>query len=452
MAGRSSTDVLRGEPVSKTYDAIIIGTGQAGPALCGRLAAAGMRVAIIERKNFGGTCVNMGCTPTKAMVASARAAYMVRRAADFGVVIDGPVGVDMKKVMARKDEIVNKSSGGIEKWLKGLEAATVYEGHGRFEGPHAVRVDSQVLEAERIFIDVGGRALVPHLPGIEVTDHMTNADIMELEYVPDHLVIVGGGYVGLEFGQMFRRFGSRVTIVEKGPRVIKRDDEEVSEAVREILEIEGIDIRLNAECIRVKQRGENVYVGIQCDEPEKEIEGTHLLFAVGRRPVDDTLQTNVPGVWALGDCNGKGAFTHTAYNDFEIVAANLLDDDHRRVSDRIPTYGLFVDPPLGRVGMTEQEVRASGKKALVARRPMTRVSRAVEKGETQGFMKVLVDAETKHILGAAILGVGGDEVVHLITDIMYAKAPYTVIQRAVHAHPTVAELVPTLLADLGPLQ
>jgi len=455
------------------YDAIVIGTGQAGPSLTRRLAAEGLKTAVIERKQYGGTCVNTGCTPTKTMVASARAAYMARRGADFGVVIDGSIHVDMKKVQARKDLIVNKSTQGIEKSLKSTDNVTAFDGLGRFVGDHTVRVGEHELEADRIFINVGARPLVPPLDGIEGVNFMTSSDIVGLDYVPEHLIIIGGSYTGLEFGQMFRRFGSKVTVVEKGPRLIAREDEDVSDAVREILENEGIEIRLDAECISTEQHGENIRVGVECASGGKELTGTDLLIATGRRPntedlgvdvagikidrhgyieVDDELRTSVPNVWALGDCNGRGAFTHTAYNDFEIVSANLFDNDRRRVSDRFVTYALYVDPPLGRVGMTESEVRAVGRPALVAKRAMSRIARAIEKDETQGFMKILVDAESKKILGASVLGVGGDEMIHLITDVMYADAPYTVIQRAVHIHPTVSELVPTALGELKPLE
>lgn len=458
--------------MAQVYDAIVIGTGQAGPTLAAELAGSGKRVAIIERHRFGGTCVNVGCIPTKALVASARAAEVARRAADYGVVIDGEVRVDMARVRARKDAIVRRSNEGVERWLKGLDNCTVYEGHGRFESPHQVRVGDQLLEAEQIFVNVGARAYIPPLPGLDQADYLTNSGIMGLDTLPEHLVIVGGGYIGLEFAQMYRRFGSQVTLIEMGNRLIRRESEDVSQAVREILEAEGVTVRLNAECLTAEPMGNRVQVGVACAEGGPSVQGSHLLLAVGRRPntddlgldaaglahdtrghieVDDALRTNVPGVWALGECNGRGAFTHTAYNDYEIVAANLLHNDPRRVSDRIDCYGLYIDPPLGRVGMTEAQVRESGRPALVATRPMTRVGRAVEKGETQGFMKVIVDAETEQILGAAILGVGGDEVVHCLLDIMYAKAPYTVIQRAVHIHPTVSELIPTLLGDLKPL-
>ena len=458
--------------MTTAYDAIIIGTGQAGPPLARRLAAAGSKVAIIERGRFGGTCVNTGCIPTKTMVAGAYAAHMARRAADFGVTIAGGVTVDMKQVKARKDRISGASRTGLETSLKSLENCTVYEGHARFESPREVSVGPARLSADMIFINVGGRAVAPAISGLEQVEYLTNSSMMDVDFLPRHLVIVGGSYVGLEFGQMYRRFGSEVTIIEMGARLIGREDEDVSAAVKEIIENEGIEVRLNAECISVAKRGDEIVAGSDCIGEMLEIRGSHLLLAAGRRPntddlglekagvpvdahgyilVDDQLRTSVPGVWALGDCNGKGAFTHTSYNDFEIAAANLLDHDPRRVSDRIPAYALYIDPPLGRAGLTEAEVRKTGRGTLIGKRPMTKVARAVEKGETQGFMKVLIDAETKQILGASILGTGGDEVVHSILDIMYAKAPYTVIQRAVHIHPTVSELVPTMLGELRPL-
>jgi pyruvate/2-oxoglutarate dehydrogenase complex dihydrolipoamide dehydrogenase (E3) component len=457
--------------MSKRFDAIVIGTGQAGPSLAGRLAGEGMRVAIVERHRFGGTCVNTGCIPTKTLVASARAAHVARRAADYGVRLGGDVTVDMKRIKARKDDVAGASNEGVEKWLKGLDNATVYEGHARFEGPRQVRVGDDLLEAERIFVNVGGRARWPS--GFEGTGALTNSSILDLDVLPRHLVIVGGSYIGLEFAQMYRRFGSEVTVVERGPRLIQREDEDVSDAIREILEGEAIQVRLEAHCLSGQERQDGVAVQVDCAVGEPEVVGSHVLLAVGRRPntddlgldaagvrvdergyieVDDELKTSVDGIWALGDCNGRGGFTHTSYNDYEIVAANLLDGEARRVSDRILAYALYVDPPLGRAGMTEAQVRASGREALVATRPMSKVGRAKEKGETQGFMKILVDAETKEILGASILGVEGDEVIHSILDVMYARQPYTVIRRAVHIHPTVSELVPTLLGSLAPLE
>jgi pyruvate/2-oxoglutarate dehydrogenase complex dihydrolipoamide dehydrogenase (E3) component len=455
-----------------TFDAIIIGTGQAGPPLARRLAAAGKKVAIIERKLFGGTCVNTGCIPTKTMIASAYAAQMARRASEFGVDAPGSVSVDMKRVKARKDSISGQSRDSVESSLRKLGNCTVYQGHARFESSREVSVGAARLSAEQIFVNVGARAVVPKMPGLDQVEYLTNSSMMQVDFLPQHLIIVGGSYVGLEFGQMFRRFGSEVTIIEMGPRLVHREDEDVSAAIQEILEKEGVHIRVNAKCIGFSPAGEGIAANVECVDGAPVIPGTHVLLAVGRRPntddlglekagvavdergyieVDDQLRSSVPGIWAMGDCNGKGAFTHTSYNDFEIVAANLLDNDPRRVSDRILTYGLYTDPPLGRAGMTESEVRKSGRRALIGKRLMTRVGRAVEKGESQGFMKVVVDAETGKILGAAILGVGGDEAVHCILDVMYAKAPYTVIQRAVHIHPTVSELIPTMLGEMKPL-
>ncbi len=458
--------------MTKEYDAIIIGTGQAGPSLAGRLAGAGMKVAVVERKLFGGTCVNTGCIPTKTLVASAYIAHAARRSAEFGVAAGAGVSVDMKRVKARKDAVSQQSRTGVESWLKKMENCTVYEGHARFESPREVRVGDASLEAERIFINVGGRARIPDLPGLNQVAYWTNSSMMEVDFLPPHLVIVGGSYIGLEFAQMYRRFGSEVTVVEMSARLAQREDEDVSAAIKEILEREGIHVRLNAECISIAGRDGGVAVGLDCAGGAREIQGSHLLLAVGRRPntddlgldkagvlqdrhgyipVDDELRTNVPGIWALGDCNGRGAFTHTSYNDFEIVAANILDNDPRRVSDRITAYALYLDPPLGRAGLTEAEARQTGRRALIGRRPMTRVGRAIEKGETQGFMKIIADIETKQILGAAILGTGGDEVIHSILDLMYAKAPYTVMQRAMHIHPTVSELIPTMLGEMRPL-
>jgi pyruvate/2-oxoglutarate dehydrogenase complex dihydrolipoamide dehydrogenase (E3) component len=463
---------MGGNSMTEQYDAIVIGTGQAGPSLAARLANAGRRVAIVERKLFGGTCVNTGCIPTKCMVASAYAAHLAGRGAEFGFSIGSPLRVDMKRVKERKDAISAKSRTGVEGWLRNLANCTVYDGHARFESADSIRIGERKLQAPRIFINVGGRAAIPAMPGLDQVPYLTNSSMMQVDFLPRHLVIVGGSYIGLEFAQMFRRFGSEVTIIEKKARLIEREDEDVSACIKEILEAEGIVVRLNAECIALSRRGEEVVARAQCDSGDPEVIGSHLLMAVGRRPntddlgleeagvrvdergyivVDDQLRSNIPGIWALGDCNGKGGFTHTSYNDFEIVAANLLDNDPRRLSDRIMAYALYIDPPLGRVGMTEAEVRACGARALVATRPMTKIGRAVEKGETLGFMKIFVDANTKQISGAAILGPGGDEAIHSILDVMYAKAPYTVIQRAMHIHPTVSELIPTMLADLKPL-
>jgi pyruvate/2-oxoglutarate dehydrogenase complex dihydrolipoamide dehydrogenase (E3) component len=454
------------------YDAIIIGTGQAGPALARRLVAADWKVAIIERKFFGGTCVNTGCTPTKAMVASAYAAYLAHRAADYGVTIGGPVSVDMKAVKARKDAISLPSRRGVERSLKQLKGCTVLEGHGRFVGPKRVQVGDEALTADKVFINVGGRAVIPPIPGLDQVSYLTNSSMMDVDFLPPHLIVLGGSYVGLEFAQMYRRFGSEVTVVELAPHLVAREDEDVSRAIAEILKDEKIDVRLNSKVVAVGKHGNDIAVTLESGGAKSQVIGSHLLLAIGRRPntddlgldkagvatnsrgyieVDDQLRTNVPGIWALGDCNGKGAFTHTTWNDYEIVAANLLDNDPRRVSDRITAYALYTDPPLGRAGMTEAEVRKTGRPALIATMAMEDVSRAFEKGETKGFMKILVDKETKQILGASLLGLSGDEAIHCILDVMYAKAPYTVLQRAVHIHPTVSEFIPTMLGDLRPL-
>ncbi|MDF3340462.1 FAD-containing oxidoreductase [Mycolicibacterium septicum] len=454
---------------AQSFDAIVIGAGQAGPPLAGRLTAAGQTVAVIERKLVGGTCVNYGCIPTKTLVASAHAAHLARRGADFGVGT-GEVDIDMAKVKARKDAIMLADRHGVEDWLEAMDGATLIRGHARFVDPHTIDVDGQLLRGDRIFLNVGGRAVVPDFPGLDGIDYLTNVGILDLDVVPEHLVIVGGSYIALEFAQMYRRFGARVTVVEKGPRLTSREDEDVSATIAEVLRAEGIDVVLDATGIRFAKRDSGFEVTPR--DGADPIAGTHLLLAVGRAPntddlglenagvdldgrgyvvVDDQLRTTAEHIWAMGDCNGKGAFTHTSYNDFEIVAANLLDDDPRRVSDRVTTYALYIDPPLGRAGLTVDQVRKSGRKALVGKRPMTRVGRAVEKGETQGFMKVVVDAETEEILGAAIFGVGGDEVVHSILDVMTAKLPYTAISRTMHIHPTVSELVPTMLQELKPL-
>jgi pyruvate/2-oxoglutarate dehydrogenase complex dihydrolipoamide dehydrogenase (E3) component len=457
--------------MSRGFDAIIIGAGQAGPPLAERLTRAGMAVALIERKFFGGTCVNTGCMPTKTLVASAYAAHLARRGGDYGVVSGGPVRVDMARVKARADAVTANARTSVEGWLRGMPGCTVIEGHARFEGPDTIRVGEQLLTAPRIFINVGGRAAVPDLPGIDRVPFLTNTSLLALDRLPEHLVVVGGSYIGLEFAQMYRRFGAEVTIVEKGARLIAREDEDVSAAIRDILLGEGIAVRTGAECIGFSPDEHGVAVSVDCTEGAPRIAGSHVLLAVGRRPntgdlgleragvaidargyiqVDEGLATNVEGIWALGDCNGRGAFTHTAYNDFEIVAANLLDGERRRVSERIPAYALYIDPPLGRVGMTEAQARATGRPLLIGSRPMSRVGRAIEKAETQGLMKIVADAQTQTILGAAILGVGGDEAIHGLIDAMNAGTPYTALQRAVPIHPTVSELIPTVLGEMRP--
>lgn len=455
----------------KQFDALIIGAGQAGPSLAGRLAEAGMTVAIVERHLFGGTCINTGCMPTKTLIATARAAHVARHAGALGVVTSGSVRVNLARAKARADAITEESRSGIENRLRATKGCTVLTGHARFEAPHVVRVGEETFAAPRIFVNVGGRAAVPKIPGVDRASYLTNSSILKLTEIPSHLVVVGGSYVGLEFAQMYRRFGAEVTIVEREQRLISREDPDISECIRDVLLGEGVTVRTGADCIRLAPHARGVAVGVQCAEEPPEVVASHVLLAVGRNPntsdlgldaagiatdargfivVDDGLATNVPGVWALGECNGHGAFTHTAYNDFEIVAANLLEGERRKVSDRVPAYALYTDPPLGRAGLTTAQALTRGRPLLTATRPMTRVSRAVEKGETQGLMKVVVDAGTQEILGAAVLGTGGDEVIHGLVDVMSARVKYPSLMWAVPIHPTVSELIPTLLRDLRP--
>jgi pyruvate/2-oxoglutarate dehydrogenase complex dihydrolipoamide dehydrogenase (E3) component len=458
--------------MTTTFDAIVVGTGQAGPFLAARLSASGMKVAVVEQGKFGGTCVNNGCTPTKAMVASAYAAHLARRGADYGVVLEGTPRVDMKRVKARKDEIVRSFSDGVENWMRSLESVKVYWGHARFAERNVIQVNEDRLIADRIFLNVGGRPRVPNMPGLGTVPYLTNVTMMDLDTIPEHLIVIGGSYVGLEFAQMFRRFGSEVTVVEMGPRLVSREDEDVSVAIQDFLRTEGIELRLSAECLSVQGEAAGLSVGLNCAEGPPREHGTALLLAVGRMPntddlgldvagvktdahgyieVDGSLRTSNPGVWALGDCNGKGAFTHTAYNDYEIVADNLLSNAGRAYTDRIPAYALYTDPPLARVGMNEAEIKKAGLAALVSVRPMTRVSRAIEKGETHGFLKIHVEQGSKRILGASLLGTGADEAVHSLIDAIYAKLPYTEFQRHMRIHPTVSELLPTVLENLVPL-
>lgn len=455
------------------FDAIVIGTGQAGPALAARLSADGYRVAVIERHRFGGTCVNDGCIPTKTLIASAHAARLAARADEYGVRISRPPRMDMKRVKARKDAVVAKSSANVAKWMRGLKDATVIKGDARFTGRDSVEVNGKALTAPRIFLNIGGRPLVPKMPGLGTVPFLTNVSMMKVDFLPKHLIVVGGSYVGLEFAQAFRRFGSRVTVVEMGPRLIGREDVDVSQGVREFLEGEGIEVRLDAQCLSMRKTRTGVGIGVECKDGSPQVNGSHILLAVGRVPntddlglgaagietdergyikVDDALCTTNPGVWALGDCNGKGAFTHTAYNDFEIVAGNLLDGAKRKWTDRVPVYALYTDPPLGRVGMSEAEIGNSNIKALVGKRPMTRVARAVHKGETAGFLKIHVEQGSHRILGAALLGTSADESVHSLIDVVYARTPYQEFQRRVRIHPTVSELLPFVLEDLKPLR
>ena len=456
--------------MSRTFDAIIVGAGQAGPALAARLTALGRTVALVERHLVGGTCVNTGCKPTKTMVASAYAARLARRGAEFGV-HTGDMRIHMPTIAARARKVILDSRRGNEDWLAAMPGLTFIRGHARFVGPHQLEVNGELIDAPQVFLNVGGRANVPDFPGVNDVDYLTNSTIIPLESVPEHLVVVGGSYIGLEFAQMFRRFGAEVTVVEQGPRLVGHEDEDVSAEIRQFLEAEGIAVRTGACCITLAKHAQGVEVGVDCSEGAPHVVGSHVLLAVGRRPntddldldaagiatdergyiqVDDHLKTNVDGVWAMGDCNGKGAFTHTAWNDYEIVAANLLDGQARKVSDRILGYALYVDPPLGRVGMTEAQACKTGRPLLVSKRPMTKVGRAVEKAETLGFMKLVADAQTREILGAAILGTGGDEAIHGILDLMNAGASVDTLQWAVPIHPTVSELLPTLAGELKP--
>ncbi len=458
--------------MAKRYDAIIIGTGQAGPPLAEKLAGVGRSVAIIERSRFGGTCVNYGCTPTKTLIASARVAHMARRAAEFGVEMSGPVRVDMAKVKERKDAIAGQSEAGVEAWVRGLAKGAVYRGHATLVDRNHVRVGDDILEAGEIFINVGARAATPPIPGLAESPYLTNGTILDLESVPDHLIVLGGGYVGIEFAQMFRRFGSRVTIIDRA-RLMAKEDEDVSQGIEEIFSSEGIEVVSGADVRAVAKKGDGVAATVLNGGREREIAGTHLLVALGRKPntddlglqtadievdemgfitVDERLRTSAPGIYAMGDCNGRGAFTHTAYNDHEILAANLLENEDRQISDRLPIYAAFIDPPFARLGMNESEIREDGRRALVAHLPMAKVARARERSETAGFMKIFLDADTEQVLGASLLGIRADEVVHLLAGLMYAGAPYTVLRRAVHIHPTVSELVLTMLGRPQPLE
>lgn len=452
----------------KKFDAIIIGSGQAGTPLAFKLAAKGNKVAFIEKKHLGGTCVNDGCTPTKAYVASARRMWDVRNGAALGVNIPAGATADLRKIKSRKDKIVQASVVGITSGVKKEENITFFEGEARFSGEKTIKVKNEELIAPEIYINTGACPVVPE--SLEKLDYLTNESILQLEKLPEHLIILGGSYIGLEFGQMFRRFGSKVTIIEKGSKIINREDDEISESILDFLKEEGIEFRLNASCIGGTQNNANsVTLKLDCKERNREVTGSHLLIGVGRQPntgslnlqaagiktddrgyiqVNDFLETNVEGVFALGDCNGKGAFTHTSYNDFEIVAANKFSNEKRKVSDRIMTYNLYVDPPLGRAGMTRKAALAKGYKIMEATMPMSRVARAKEKGETNGMMQIIVNAETQKILGAAILGVGGDEIINTVLQVMYADAPYTSLKNSVISHPTVSELLPTLLEGL----
>ena len=453
------------------YDAVIIGTGQSGPYLAKSLCQNGYRVAIIEQARFGGTCLNYGCTPTKTLVANAKIVHSIRQAKIFGINID-QFQIDYKVIKERKDALVKDATDWVKNSLESTKGCTVLEGHASFEGPHRIKVGKQLLEGNQIFINVGARANIPQIPGLQKIPYLTNVSLLDLDYIPEHLLIMGGGYIGLEFAQIFRRFGSRVSVIQRNPFVMPKEDQDVSNTIKDILEREGIEFYTNVTESKILPESREGSILIQLVQNGKDhtVSGTHLLIATGRIPntdtldlnkagievdergyikVDDQLHTSQPHIWALGDCNGKGAFTHTSYNDFEIVKANLLENGSRKVSDRISIYALFTDPPLGRVGVTEKDAGHLYEDILVAKLPMTSVARAREKGETEGFLKIVVDGKTKQILGAAFLGTTCDEVVQLIAVIMSAKVPYTVIERTVLIHPTVSEILPTLLSKLG---
>jgi pyruvate/2-oxoglutarate dehydrogenase complex dihydrolipoamide dehydrogenase (E3) component len=459
--------------MSTAFDAIIIGAGQAGPALAAKLAGAGQQVAVIERRHLGGSCINFGCTPTKAMVASARAAWMARHAGEYGVRVHGDVLVDMPAVNARAEKIVEASRRGLREWLESTPGVTLIDGHARLGGAGEVHVEDRSYRAEHIFINTGSRPIVPDLPGLDQVECLTSTHMVGIDRVPDHLVVLGGGYIGVEFAQMFRRFGSAVTLVERHARLLEHEDSDISAAMQSLLEAEGIEVLVAAAATRVARHDRGVVLSVdQGAAGTREIIASDLLLALGRRPnsdeldleaaavatdahghirVDAQLHTSVDGIWALGDVNGHGGFTHTAYDDHAIVADELFGDGQRSLEDRIDAYAVYTDPPLGRVGLTEARLRGSGRRVLLASMPMTEVSRARERGETQGLIKLLVDGDSEQLLGAAVLGIAGDEVVHGVLDLMAAGAPYTVLRDSMGIHPTVSELLPSLLERLEPL-
>jgi len=449
------------------YDAIVIGAGQGGVPLSQALARAGKRTALIEREHVGGTCINEGCTPTKTMVASARVAYLARRAADYGVQT-GPIAIDMGRVRQRKRDIVTSFRGGSERRIANTEGLTLVYGEARFTGPKTLQVGSSVLTAEQIFINTGARPSTPPIPGLDKVPTLDSTSIMELDTVPEHLLVLGGGYVGLEFGQMFRRFGSRVTVVQRGPRLLAREDADVADAVADILRQDGLTVLLETDAVRVES-GAAVQLFVRAADGEHLLEGSHLLVAVGRVansealnlpatglatdrrgfiPTNDRLETSVDGIYALGDVRGGPAFTHISYDDMRILRTNVLENGHASVNDRLVPYTVFIDPQLGRVGMSEEEARAGGRRIEVATMPMNYVARALEVDEDRGFLKAIVDVETGQILGAAILGLEGGELMAMLEIAMLGKLPFTVLRDAIFAHPTLAESFNNLFASV----
>jgi pyruvate/2-oxoglutarate dehydrogenase complex dihydrolipoamide dehydrogenase (E3) component len=458
--------------MTQAFDAIVIGAGQSGPFLAVKLAEAGWKTALIEREHLGGTCVNDGCTPTKTLVASAKVAHLARRAADYGLRV-GSVAVDMKAVKARKDAVVNAAVASLTTWIDETANLTLARGAAVFVGDKTIEVDGQRMTAPKFFLNVGARAVMPDWPGLAEVGALDNTSILALDVLPEHLIVAGGSYVGLEFTQMFRRFGAQVTIVEYAERLIAREDQDVSDLARRLLEAEGIEVVVGARDFAVARQGAGLTLNLTANGAPRTIAGSHLLMAIGRRPntdglgleragvktdtrgyipVDEELRTNVDGIWALGDVNGRGAFTSTSYYDYEIVRDNLLGGGGRKVSDRFPAYALFIDPPLARAGLNKTQALASGKSVLRGYYPMARMARAKERGETEGYMEVLVDAATQRILGATLFGLEADEAIHSLINVMSADAPYTVIQRAAPVHPTVSELLPTLFSTLKPLE